>query len=88
MDEVTPGWQVLAVVAEGTRVDVGGRNVWGATWVPTEALPVVLAHPAHPSQRHTMRVYHLEGAPAVLFACGELSANVWGFFIQSPALPA
>lgn len=48
---------------------------------------VVVAHPAHPAQQHSMSVYQLSGAdPAVFFAAGELSNAVWGFYEPTEAM--
>jgi hypothetical protein len=50
--------------------------------------PVELPHPAYPNQRHRMSVYEIEsGGRRIRFAAGELSANVWGFYVPL-GLPA
>ena len=41
-------------------------------------------HPAYPDQFHRMWIYEIRGADkAATFAAGELSANVWGFYVPA-----
>jgi len=66
------------------------RRFWraerpGSDLIEAGFSPVTVAHPAFSSQRHTLRVYHLEWAPATLFACGEFSANVGRLLRSDPA---
>ena len=82
-------WKVIGVVVEGHPIDVGGLDPWNATWVPTGAPPVQLPHPYYPTQRHAMHIYEIErGGKKVTFAAGELSANVWGFYVPCHAAKA
>lgn len=77
-------WKSCGVVFEGQPIDVGGINPWDFRWVSCEQSPVELPHPAYPSQRHKMWVYQIENAgKEVIFAAGELSANVWGFYVPT-----
>jgi len=86
MSEITPGWKIVAIVAEGDRVLIQGQNPWGSNWLDTAEEPITVAHPSYPGQRHQMRVYDLDGSRSVRFAAGEFSNSVWGFYV--PAAPA
>ena len=71
----------VSIGFEGQATDVGGINLWAAEWTPTGGR-VTVAHPEYPLQRHTMFTYRIAGAnPPVIFAAGEFSAGVWGFFV-------
>lgn len=83
-EDVTDGWRFLSIGIDGFDVDVGGLNPWRKNWIST-GRRVVVAHPQYPSQRHRFTVYEFEGAdPPVVFAAGEYSNGVWGFFVPEP----
>ena len=73
-------WKALTVVGEGTPVKIGGRDVWKSEWRPTGEI-LQLPHPAYASQMHRFEVYRLGRWGSPRFAAGELSANVWGFYV-------
>jgi len=80
------GWKSCGVVIEGRPIDVGGINPWAFPWVSLQQPPVELPHPAYPNQCHKMWLYEVEAAgKKIVFAAGELSPNVWGFYV--PAEP-
>ena len=60
---------------------IGGLEIWNEKWRPTGD-GVELPHPDYPSQRHIMHIYEIgdPGEP-VIFAAGELSNGVWGFYV-------
>jgi hypothetical protein len=75
-------WKAVGVVAEGQSIQVGGLNVWDHRWARRSDDPVELPHPAHPMQQRRMFVYEVSAdGKKVVFAAGELSANVWGFYV-------
>jgi hypothetical protein len=77
-------WKVVGAVIEGERISFCGVNPWNHKWIETEQEPVQLPHPCYPNQMHRMRVYEIEtGGRTILFATGELSANVWGFYVPA-----
>ena len=88
-DRVTPGWELLGIGLEDDAVDLGGGvSPW--PWAPDRWVGtgerITVAHPSYPRQRHWMDVYTLAGHdPQVVFAAGEFSNGVWGFFV--PATP-
>jgi hypothetical protein len=79
------GWRAAGVVAEGQPIAIEGLNVWDHPWAPRGDETVDLPHPSHPEQRHRIRVYEMEGQGSliVVFAAGELSPGVWGFFVPA-----
>lgn len=77
-------WKVVGVVGEGERINIGGVNPWNHEWKAMEHEPVLLPHPSYSTQFHTMRIYQIETAGRFLiFAAGELSASVWGFYVPA-----
>jgi len=77
-------WKAIGVVVEGQPIDVDGINPWQYSWRPSKQPPIELPHPAYPNQRHRMTIYEVEtGGRTVVFAAGELSANVWGFYVAA-----
>jgi hypothetical protein len=76
-------WTPVGAVFEGERILIHGLDPWQHPWVGTEAT-VALFHPSYPDQREMMTVYRIETPNGpVVFAAGELSAGVWGFFVPA-----
>lgn len=75
-------WKQIGVVVEGEPIMVEGLNPWALEWRRVKEEPVQLPHPSYPNQRHDMTIYEISsGERRVRFAAGELSANVWGFYV-------
>jgi len=75
-------WKAVGIVVEGEPILVGGLNPWALEWHCVQAEPVQFPHPSYPNQRHGMKIYEINsGERHVRFAAGELSANVWGFYV-------
>ena len=75
-------WKAIGVVIEGQEINIDGVNPWGLDWHKVENTPIRLPHPAYPSELHEMWVCRAEsGGKTVTFAVGELSANVFGFYV-------
>ena len=75
-------WKTVGVVIEGERISFAGIDPWNYEWRPLEEPEVELSHPTYPHQKHKMSIYEIEtGGRSVVFAAGELSANVWGFYV-------
>jgi len=69
------------MVIEGESVHVEGSNLWDHRWVSLQA-HLELSHPSYPNQHHRMDIYQIETDQGnVVFAAGELSANVCGFYL-------
>lgn len=80
VDRVTPGWAFVHIGFEGDDVEIRGVNPWKAKWVP-RLFQITVAHPSYPAQRHTMWTYEIPGPDSiVVFAAGEFSNGVWGFY--------
>ncbi|WP_425618271.1 hypothetical protein NA78x_001974 [Anatilimnocola sp. NA78] len=75
-------WKSVGVVAEGNPISIGGVDPWKYEWRRVQDEPIQLPHPSYPNQKHGMWVYEVESnGRKILFASGELSANVWGFYV-------
>jgi hypothetical protein len=74
-------WKAIGVVAEGQPIEVNGLNPWQLQWRQVSQSPLHLPHPHYNAQTHPMHIFEVvtEGRTTV-FAAGELSANVWGFY--------
>lgn len=80
-EDVTPGWRFVDIGVEGFAVDIGGLNPWPESWTSKDRR-VVVPHPQYPAQRHRFHVYEIADTdPPVVFAAGEYSYGVWGFFV-------
>jgi hypothetical protein len=88
MSEVTPGWKLIAIVAEGGHVSLQGQSPWGCKWLSSSEPAITVAHPSYPSQRHQMRIYDLDSPRSVRFAAGEFSNGIWGFYVPEPIVSA
>lgn len=63
------------VVPDGAPISVGGLNPWQHEWKRVDEAAIIVAHPQHPKQRHTMWIYEMsDGEISVRFAAGEFSA--------------
>jgi hypothetical protein len=83
MSNTTPGWKLVAIVAEGRPVLVQGQNPWSVKWLSSPEPPIVVTHPSYPFQCHHMWVYDLESSQSIRFAAGEFSSGVWGFYVPA-----
>jgi len=76
-------WTHLGVVEERAPINVGGVNPWNHEWESLEAI-AELPHPSYPNQRHQISVWRIMvDRRMILFAAGELSAGVWGFYVPT-----
>jgi hypothetical protein len=75
-------WKAVGVVVEGDSIRIRDVNVWDYTWTRLNEPSLELPHPSYASQLHSMNVYEIKaGSEDIRFAAGELSANVWGFYV-------
>jgi hypothetical protein len=80
----TMDWRAVGVVIEGRPIRIRDVNVWDYNWTRLPQPSIELSHPSYPSQLHMMDVYEITAnGEHVLFAAGELSANVWGFYVPA-----
>jgi hypothetical protein len=81
------GWEAAHVGFDHDDLVLDGLAIWSLPWREEGAAPVMLAHPAHPAQRHAFTIYNVDdGMRATRFAAAELSNGVWGFYLW--VLPA
>jgi hypothetical protein len=80
MSSVTPGWRLVAIGTGNDPVTLRGHELWKQKWLRRADEPITIAHPSYPAERHQMFVYQLRDAPTVVFAAGEFSNGIWGFF--------
>ncbi len=77
-------WKVLGIAVEGESIEIESIDIWSQKWEPSNMPSVELPHPSYISQLHTMSIYQINIAgKSILFAAGELSANVWGFYVPA-----
>lgn len=79
-------WRLVddGIVPDGAPILVGGLNPWKHKWKRMDEPAIIVAHPQHPHQRHTMPVYEMsDGDLTVRFAAGEFSNTAWGFYLPS-----
>ena len=82
-EDVTSGWRFAWIGVEGNEVRIDGVNPWQVNWNATERR-IVVPHPQYPAQRHQFEVYEIPDTdPPVVFAAGEFSYGVWGFFVPA-----
>ncbi len=75
-------WRNVGIVIDDQPIRVDGLNPWQHEWKTTDQPDIELPHPSYPNQLHRMSIYEItNGTKTVVFAAGELSANVWGFFV-------
>jgi hypothetical protein len=76
-------WAAVGVVSEGSPINIGGVNPWYYDWESLDA-DVELPHPSYPNQRHRIGVFRISvDGRMILFAAGELSAGVVGFYVPT-----
>ena len=79
---ILPQWKAVGIVVEGNPIVIEGLNPWVFEWRKVQEASVRLPYPAYPNQRHPMWIYEIESdGRLVRFATGDLSANVWGFYV-------
>ncbi len=77
-------WEFVDIVADGQPVDLDGVNPWDHEWISLDEEPIEVPHPSYPNQRHKMWIYKIDtGKKTVVFAAGEYSNCVWGFYVPS-----
>jgi hypothetical protein len=78
-------WDVVGAVFEGEPIDLDGLNPWEFKWSRVDTTPIEMPHPQYASETHRIWIYEIEAdGKRVRFAAGELSPNVWGFYVPVP----
>ena len=75
-------WKFHTIDIEANPIIVHGVNVWQHSWIKLEGGKFQVPHPSYPWQRHDVWPYKIAGPDGdVYFACGEVSNNVWVFYV-------
>ncbi|HEY4254326.1 MAG TPA: hypothetical protein VGM87_24175 [Roseomonas sp.] len=82
---ITPGWHLAGIATPSDRILIGGLDPWQYPWRTLNLPPIIVAHPQYPVQRHRMTAYAMDlDRSSVLFAAGEFSKGVFGFYQRDP----
>lgn len=78
-------WTYVAHVGEGEPLRLEGENVWDHNWKLTGETALVV-DPQHGAPRE-FEVWRIVGARGmdIVFAAGEFSNGIWGFYVPSGA---
>ena len=77
-------WTLVGIVIEGRPVNIHGVNPWKHEWVSLKEPRFEVPHPDYPNQRHKIWAYTITaGDRDLVFAAGEYSNGVWGFYVPS-----
>ena len=80
------GWHFAGSCADGQPFALEGLDVWSCAWIPRLGEVAEVRDP-HYQQRFTFPVYELQRGHGerVVFAAGEFSNCIWGFYRPAPA---
>jgi hypothetical protein len=74
-------WEFVGACVDGQTFTIDGVDVWSHNWVRREEQTASVIDPAY-GRPFTFHVYEIEaGKKKVIFAAGEFSACMWGFYI-------
>ncbi len=77
-------WVLIKIVPDGQKIIINGVNLWEHQWISLDEEPIKVSHSSYPNQEHDMSVYKIiSGDKNIVFAAGEFSNCVWGFYIPS-----
>jgi hypothetical protein len=72
-------WKQLATCADGEPLEIDGISVWKHEWVAKKDERVTVTHYGRPFEINVWEIR--TGDRTVVFAAGEYSNGVWGFYI-------
>jgi hypothetical protein len=76
-------WRFVSSSVEGDKLEISGVRVWEHKWVCRDGERAEVKDPLY-GQSHTFHVYEIDaGGRQIIFAAGEFSASVYGFYIPS-----
>ena len=80
-----PDWTFVGSCADGEAFALGGIDVWSCAWTPRRGEFAAVRDPLY-QQRFTFPVYELRsGNGTLVFAAGEFSNCIWGFYRPAAA---
>jgi hypothetical protein len=75
-------WKFLGIVIDGSPFKIGNIDVWEHKWSLTSREPIIVPVPHYPNQQLKMSIFEINSNEGnLLFAAGEYSSHVWGFYI-------
>ena len=75
-------WKAVGVKSEDECINIDGVNFWYYKWIAAGQESIQLPHPKYPGQMHAKHIFKIATADReILFATGELSAKIWGFYV-------
>ena len=77
-------WKFINIVTDGQAISIDGINPWKHEWIELDEDPIEVPHPSYPEQLHEMWIYKINTeSKSIVFAAGEYSNCVWGFYVPS-----
>jgi len=77
-------WKLVNIVSDGQPIIINGINLWKHEWIRIDEKPIEVPHPGHPNEKHKMWIYKINtGNNSIVFAAGEYSNCVWGFYVPA-----
>ena len=81
-------WKFYSVVSSGAYIEIEGIDIWMCNWNQLNVGTLDIPHPSFPEQKHTLWINYVEKNDRfVLFGAGELSNDVWCFYIPQTGQP-
>ena len=75
-------WRYIGHCFDGQRFEIDGINVWDHPWTSKEELRAVVKDPGY-LQTYDFHVYEIVAdSKCVVFAAGEFSNSIFGFYVQ------
>ena len=76
-------WRFVSSSVEGDMLEISGVRVWEHKWVCRTGERAEVKEPKY-GQSHSFHVYEIDADDRrVIFAAGEFSASVYGFYTPS-----
>jgi hypothetical protein len=75
-------WRLAGAAGGGVEFRIDGLNVWDHKWISLQEDPIQLPLPGFPNEKHRMWLCMIKtDTQVVKFAAGEVSANVYAFYV-------
>ena len=76
-------WRFVAASVEGDKLEISGVRVWEHKWLCRDGERADVKDPSY-GQSYSFHVYEIDaGGRQIIFAAGEFSASVYGFYIPA-----
>ena len=77
------GWSHAGTCVEGERFEIQGVNVWDHEWTPMRPEEYATVKDPTYGQDYDFTVCEIVvGSQRIVFAAGEFSNSVWGFYVR------